>query len=185
MAQDSTKIFIVSSAGIIIPTGGFENAYKKSLALNSGLEYRLKKGFFLLGKFDFNAVKYNQQIIDNNSKFLFQNTSSTILQIGLNIGKEISLSSTKIWRLSPYLGIGYINIGEPRLDVDNSKNIITLKTARMQNIFGRVGVRFMKSSKAPKKPSLFCDFSYWNSPIEIQKHKAMALNLQFGTRIAF
>lgn len=185
IAQDSSRIFFTSSVGLLVPASNFSNAYQRSLALNSGIEYKFKKDYFVQFILDFNAVKYNQQIKDRNSNFLFQNTNSSVLLVGVNLGKNISLTPSKKFSASPYLGIGYANIGEPRLTVDNNKGIVLQNVTRMQGIYARGGVRIMYRTKSKMLQTVFVDPSFWRSNVSVQESTAQAFSFLVGTRIGF
>ena len=72
-AQDSSKIYFTTSVGLVSPVAGFAESYKASLALNSGIEYKINRSLYAQFVLDFNAVKYDQQLKDINSAYLFQN----------------------------------------------------------------------------------------------------------------
>jgi hypothetical protein len=160
IGQDSTRFFFNSSAGILIPLSKFAKSYSSSPAVNSGFEYFLNKKYFIQGELGFNAVKYSQQIKDPNSVFLFQNTNSSVLMLGLNLGRKIRFSPNAKVFLQPYLGIGYANIGEPRLLVDNNLKIIKQEVTRMQGIFTKVGNKFAYRTKSKVLQTVFIDTSY-------------------------
>jgi hypothetical protein len=185
LAQDSSRIFFTSSVGLLVPTSNFSNAYQRSLALNSGIEYKFKKDYFVQFNLDFNAVKYNQQVKDKNSNFLFQNTNSSLLLAGFNLGKNISLSPSKKLFASPYLGIGYANIGEPRLTVDSNQGIISQNVTRMQGLYAKGGFRVLYQTKSKILQTIFIDPSYWTSNVDVQQSIAQAFSLLVGTRIGF
>jgi hypothetical protein len=104
LAQDTTKLYFSSSAGLLKPLSTFGKSYNNSLALGSGIEYRIAKKYFLLGEVGFNAVKYNQQVVDKNSAFLFQNTNSSLISVGLNVGRIFKVKPSNPFSLSPYAG---------------------------------------------------------------------------------
>lgn len=185
LAQDSSRIFFTSSVGLLAPVSNFSNAYQRSLALNSGIEYQLKKNYFVQFILDFNAVKYNQQVKDINSNYLFQNTNSSVLLAGLNLGKNIYFNHTKKIFASPYFGIGYANIGEPRLTVDNDKGIISQNVTRMQGLYARGGLRLLYQTKSKILQTIFIDPSYWSANITVQESTAQAFSFLVGTRIGF
>ena len=89
LAQDTTKLYFSSSAGLFKPLSTFAKSYTTSLALSSGIEYKFAKRYFLLGKVGLNAVKYNQQTIDKSSAYLFQNTNSSVISLAVNVGRII------------------------------------------------------------------------------------------------
>ncbi|GGD79657.1 hypothetical protein GCM10011514_49550 [Emticicia aquatilis] len=183
--QDSTKIFFTSSVGLLVPASAFAKSYQQSLALNSGIEYGLKRNFFLQFVLDFNAVKYSQQIKDKNSNYLFQNTNSSVLLAGFNFGKNIAIVSSKKCSFSPYLGIGYANIGEPRLTVDVTKGIISQTVTRMQGIYSKAGTRILYNTNSKLLQTLYLDSSYWLSNVRVQESTAQAWSFLIGTRIGF
>ena len=92
-AQDSSKFYFTTAAGVFAPVSAFSKAYKNSLALNSGIEYQFSKYYFTQFVLDFNAVKYNQQVRDGNSSYLFQHTNSSIFLAGFNSVETFQLVS--------------------------------------------------------------------------------------------
>ncbi len=185
VSQDSTRISLTSSVGILLPISGFGKAYKKSLALNSGIEYSLKNNYFAQFTLDFNAVKYNQQIKDQNSNFLFQNTNSTILLVGFNFGKSIPVLNSKTFQISPYIGGGYANFGEPRLFFNNGKGIITQQVVNNSGLFTRMGTRIMYNTKSKFLQTIYLDLSYWSANNKVQENKPKAVSIFIGTRFSF
>ena len=83
-AQASSKFYFTTSAGIFAPVSAFSKAYKSSLALNSGIEYQFSKYYFTQFVLDLNSFKYNQQVSEGNSSYLFQHTNSSIFLAGFN-----------------------------------------------------------------------------------------------------
>ncbi len=184
-AQDTTKIFLTTSVGLLKPVSSFSNAYQNSLALNSGIEYRFSKHYFAQFVLDFNAVKYNQQVRDGSSSYLFQKTSSSVFLAGFNLGRNFPLISSGKLFISPYIGVGYGNIGEPRLMVDNINGIINQEVTRMQGIFGRGGTRIAFKTQSKVLQTIYFDASYWTANIIVQESRPKALSLLIGTRLGF
>lgn len=184
-AQDTSKIFFTTSVGLLKPVSTFSQAYKNSLALNSGVEYKFSKRYFAQFVLDFNAVKYSQQVRDGSSAFLFQNTSSSVFLAGFNIGRNFPLSSSGRLFTSPYVGLGYANIGEPRLMVDNALGIISQEVSRMSGIFGRAGARLAYNTNSKILQTLYLDASYWSANIRVQESRPKAFSFLIGTRIGF
>jgi hypothetical protein len=184
-AQDSSKMFFTTSVGILSPLSKFSNAYKTSLALNSGIEYKFSKKYFLQFVLDFNAVNYDQQIKDASSNYLFQNTSSSVFLVGLNVGRNININKSGSLFVSPYLGLGYANIGEPRLTINNTTNVITQKVTRMEGLFTRGGLRLGYKTKSKVLQTIYIDASYWSANITVQDSKPQALSILVGTRFGF
>ncbi len=181
MAQESGKLFFTTGVGNIVPQGKFANAYKSTIAFNSGVEMSLKHNWFGQLVFDFNALTYDQQIRDNNSPFLFQNTNSSLLLLGLNGGKNFSFKNPK-WFTSIYGGGGYLNIGEPRVTVNPATNIAKQDVARKSNVFGRAGARIAYKTKSNFFQTLYFDASYWASPAKVQGGNINGFSFYIGTR---
>jgi hypothetical protein len=184
-AQDTTKIFFTTSIGLLNPVSSFSHAYQNSLALNSGIEYRFSKHYFAQFVLDYNAVKYSQKVKDGSSAYLFHNTSSSVFLAGFNIGKNISLINSGKLFVSPYVGIGYANIGEPRLLVDNTNGIINQQVTRMQGVFERVGARLAYNTKSKVLQTIYVDASYWSANINVQDSRPKAFSFLIGTRFGF
>ncbi len=184
-AQDTSKIFFTTAIGLLHPVSSFSNAYKNSLALNSGVEYKFSRHYFVQFVLDFNAVKYSQKIKDNNSSYLFQNTSSSVFLAGFNVGRNFPLTASGKLFASPYVGAGYANIGEPRLVVNNSSGIINQQVTRMQGIFGRAGARLAYNTKSKILQTLYVDASYWSANIVVQQSRPKAFSFLIGTRLGF
>src|SRR5687768_2166769 len=113
MAQDSSKIFVTTGAGIIKSPGQVGKVLHPSIAFNSGIELVGKRNWLLQGTLDFNSLKYNQKVKEDGSPYLFQNTNSSLVMVAVNGGKNFPFAHNK-WFASAYLGGGYLNIGEPR-----------------------------------------------------------------------
>lgn len=180
-AQESGKLFFTTAFGLINPQGKFGNAVQSTLAFNSGVELSLKKNWFAQAVFDFNALKYDQQIRDASSPFLFQNTNSSLLLLGLNGGKNIYFKNPK-WFISLYGGGGYLNVGEPRVTVDLTSNIAKQDVARESNVFARGGSRLAYKTKSSFFQTIYLDVSYWASPAKVQDGRVNGFSFYVGTR---
>ncbi len=184
MAQDSSRLSFSTSAGMLFPISNFAKSYKNSIALNSGIEYKLNKFYFVQFVFDFNAIKYNQQIKDVNSDYLFQKTNSSVLLAGINLGRNFYLNKKSTVYLSPYIGMGYVNIGEPRLQLDTTNKIINQNVTRMQGLFTRQGIRFSIKTKFKALQTIYFDGSYWASKIKIQNSTPKAVTFVVGSKMS-
>lgn len=180
-AQESGKLFFTTAFGLINPQGKFGDAIQSTLAFNSGVEMALKKNWFAQAVFDFNALKYDQQIRDDNSPFLFQNTNSSLLLLGLNGGKNVPFKNPK-WFASFYGGGGYLNIGEPRITVDLVSSIAKQDVARESNVFVRGGSRLAYKTKSNFFQTIYLDASYWASPAKVQGGRVNGFSFYIGTR---
>ena len=179
--QEPGKLFFTTSFGLINAQGKFGNAFKSTLAFNSGVETTLKHNWFGQLVFDFNALQYDQQIRDANFTFLFQNTNSSLLLLGLNGGKNFHLKNPK-WFTSLYGGGGYLNIGEPRVTIDNISNIAKQDVTRKSNVFARGGARLAYKTKSNFFQTLYLDASYWASPAKVQGGTVNGFSFYIGTR---
>ncbi|MDI9365177.1 MAG: hypothetical protein QM541_09520 [Flavobacterium sp.] len=183
--NDSSRIYFTTAVGTFLPQSSFANAYQNSLALNSGIEYRFGKTVFVQFVLDFNAVKYNQQIKDAASNYLFQNTNSSVFLAGGNIGKNIALIASKKLFVSPYIGIGYANIGEPRLSVNTTTGIVLQDVTRMQGIYLKEGLRLGFNTTSKILQTIYFDASFWSANINVQNSKPKAFTILLGTRVGF
>ncbi len=180
-SQDSTRFFFNSSAGILNPLGQFAKSYSVSPSVGSGFEYYVRSKYFITGDLGINAVKYSQQIRDPKSNFLFKNTNSSVFMLGVNMGRKVTLSR-KVF-LQPYLGLGYANIGEPRLLVDNTTQIINQEVVRMQGLITKVGNKLAIRTKSKMLQTVFLDVSYWRGYFTIQESTPKGINVSFGTKV--
>lgn len=180
-AQDTNRLYIFSGVGVIIGQGVFGKSVKPSLGFNSGLELKLKGNLYCQASIDFNSLTYNQQNIDANSPYLFKNTNSTLLLLGLNIGYNFNKPQTR-WSALTYLGSGYLNIAEPRVTLANS-NTIVQSVVIQSNIFGRSGIRIGYKTGSSFFQTIYLDTSYWTSSVLAQGGKVNGTSILFGTRI--
>jgi hypothetical protein len=179
-SQDSSKIFLTTSVGIINGLGNFSKIVRPSVAFNSGIEFKINRKWFMQGTIDFNSLKYNQQVLDNNSPYLFQSTSSSLLLIGVNAGYHIPLSS-KIF-ISLYGGAGFLNITEPRIQFDNNTLIAKQKNISSQGFFGRAGTRLAYNTRSKLLQTIYLEGIYWGSPTKIQQTNITGYSMLIGTR---
>jgi len=155
------------------------NILKPSIAFNSGLEFK-RKLLFVQGTVDFNSVKYDQMVKDEHSPYLFQNTSSSLLMLGVNGGRHFIIDEN--WTLTGYVGIGYINVGEPRVTIEDL--VVKQKITRQGDVFGRVGSRVARKSPIKFLQTIYVEGYWWTSPVQIQNARLKGLGIYFGTRMA-
>ncbi len=184
-AQDSSKSYFTTSAGIFSPVAAFSKSFGNSLALNSGIEYKFSKHYFTQFVLDLNAVKYNQQVKDANSSYLFQHTNSAVFLAGLNVGRNVSIANSGKLFISPYVGFGYANIGEPRLTLKDAGSIIKQEITRMGGVYARQGLRVGYGTKSKVLQTLYLDASYISMDINVQNSKPRAFAFLIGTRFGF
>jgi hypothetical protein len=180
-SQDTKQAYFFSGIGIINGQGTFGKSVEPSVGFNSGIELKFKKHFLAQLSVDFNSLKYNQKVLDNNSTLLFTNTNSTLLTIGANIGYNFTEPDAK-WLLSTYVGSGYFNIGEPRATLVNNRTVLQ-STVNQSSIFGRLGFRVGYKTPSAFFQTLYINAEYWSSPAVIQGGKANGVSFFVGTRM--
>jgi hypothetical protein len=181
-AQDNTKLFFTTGIGLIKTPGKLSNVFHPSIAFNSGIEIMNSKKWFAQGTLDFNTLRYSQQVKEDRSPYLFQNTGSSLFMVALNGGKNFYFGHNK-WLASLYAGSGYLNIGEPRL-VQESPNTIKQQVSRNGNIFGKAGGRIGYKTRIKFLQTIYFDGSWWKSPAVVQGHKLNGISLFLGTRMS-
>lgn len=179
-AQDSSKLFLTTGVGVINGLGNFGKAVSPSIAFNSGIEIKLSSNWYMQAQLDFNTLQYSQQIRANSTQYLFKKTSSSLLQLGLQGGYNIPLGK-KLF-VAPYLGAGYLNVGEPRIEIDNINLLATQSVERQSGIFGRTGAKLAYRTKSPLLQTIYVDGSYWYAPINVQNGKVQGISIYLGTR---
>jgi hypothetical protein len=181
-AQDTSRIFFTTGAGIIKSPGSLSSVLHPSIAFNSGIEIVNKKNWFAQGTLDFNTLKYNQRIKENGSPYLFKNTNSSLFMAAISGGKNFHFGHNK-WFASAYTGGGYLNIGEPRL-IDHMENTIKQEISRKGSVFGKLGARIGYKTKIKFLQTIYFDGSYWRSPLDVQGAKLSGLSLFLGARMS-
>jgi hypothetical protein len=179
-AQQNSKLFFTTGVGVIKVRHTLRDILKPTVGFNSGLELTNKQDWFLQGTLDFNTLKYDQKLKDENSPYLFQNTNSSLIMPGLNGGKNFRLSDNSF--LSAYIGGGYLNVGEPRVTIQNS--VITQNIIRQGNIFGRGGTRYAFKSPIKFLQTLYIDANWWTAPIKVQGMQLNGFSFFITSRMA-
>ena len=182
IAQDSSRVFFTTGAGLIKSPGSLHHVFHPSIAFNSGIEIVNKKNWFVQGAIDFNTLKYDQRIKENSSPYLFQNTNSSLFMAAVNGGKNFHFGHSK-WFASLYTGGGYLNIGEPRL-IDITDNTIRQEITRKRSVFGKLGTRFGYKTKIKFLQTIYVDGSYWKSPLKVQGYRLGGVSLFLGARMS-
>lgn len=179
-AQEEGKVFFTTGVGIIKSPGALSKVFQPSIAFNSGLELVSKTNWFGLVTFDFNTLKYNQQVKEDGSPFLFRKTNSSLFMLGLNGGKNFPFGSK--WFASLYGGGGYLNLGEPRLH-PAGENIIEQVVSRRGSVFGKAGTRLAYRTKIKFIQTIYFDGSWWKSPANVQSANLNGVSLFLGIRM--
>lgn len=180
-AQDSTRIYVTTGVGVNKIKGSLQNIFLSTVAFNSAVEIDLRKNWFAQAELDFNTLKYNQQEKEDNSSYLFQNTNSSLLLLGLNVGRDFKFSNALF--TSVYSGGGYVSVGEPRVNIDDDNKIVTQTVARKAGVFGKGGLRIGYKTKSKILQTLYIDGSYWASTVKTQGGSLRGLSAFIGTRM--
>jgi hypothetical protein len=181
-AQEATKIHLTTGAGFIKVQGELSRVFRPSLAFNSGVEINLGKNWYGLAEAGFNSLRYNQQVKEDNSPFLFQNTNSSLFLLGINAGKNFYFGDQR-WFTSLYGGAGFLNIGEPRISVDEVTDVARQYTVRKSSIYGRAGARGGYTTRSAFFQTLYVDVSWWTSPVRVQDNRLHSLSVFVGIRM--
>lgn len=182
LTAQENKFLFTTGIGIIKSPGKLSKVLHPTVAFNSGLEYTGKSNWFTQLTLDFNSLKYDQRQLDENSPYLFQRTSSSLIMAAINGGHNFFFGHNK-WLISPYAGGGYLNIGEPRL-VKKEENIFRQEVSRRGGIFGKTGFRFGYKTKIKFLQTIYLDASWWESPVKIQGAGLQGASLFIGTRMS-
>jgi hypothetical protein len=166
---------------LIKSPGALSKVIHPTVAFNSGLEYTGKTNWFAQLTLDFNSLKYDQRKLDESSPYLFQRTSSSLVQGAISGGYNIYLG--RKWLLSPYAGGGYLNIGEPRL-VMKDDVVFRQEVIRRGGIFGKTGTRIGYKTKLKFLQTIYFDASWWQSPVQLQGAGLQGISLFAGTRMS-
>lgn len=177
----NNKFLFTTGIGLIKSPGKLSKVLHPSVAFNSGLEYTGKTNWFAQLTLDFNSLKYDQQKLDANSPYLFQRTSSSLIQGAISGG--YNFYAGRKWLLSPYAGGGYLNIGEPRL-VMKDDVVFTQEVNRKGGVFGKAGARIGYKTKIKFLQTIYLDASWWQSPVKIQGAGLQGVSLFIGTRMS-
>lgn len=178
-SQGNGKLFLTTGVGIIKVRHSLIDVLKPTVAFNSGLEITGADHWFLQGTIDFNSLRYDQKFKDNTSPYLFQNTNSSLLVLGINGGKDFIINDKCFF--SGYAGGGYLNIGEPRVTLQNA--IVTQQVTREKNIFGRAGTRIAYNSPIRFLQKIYLDANWWISPVKVQGSQLNGFSFFLGTRM--
>jgi len=182
-AQDSKKIGFTTGVGVNKIQGQLHHTFRSTVAFNSGLEIALGKKWYAQAELNFNSLKYDQQIKADNSSYLFQNTNSSLLLLGLNGGRNFKLGKSS-WFTSLYGGSGFISVGEPRISIDEDKKIVIQTAARRSGIFGKGGGRIGLDTKSKIFQTLYIDGAYWISSVNTQGASLKGISLFAGIKMS-
>jgi hypothetical protein len=174
---------LTTGVGVNKFQGPLGKTFRSTVAFNSGFEKSFRNNWYGQLEVNFNSLKYDQQQKDSNSDYLFQNTNSSLFMAGLNVGKDFRWGNTG-WFNSVYTGTGYINIGEPRISLDQVNNIITQSVVRRAGILGKGGTRIGYTTKSKLLQTIYIDGSYWISTLKTNDKVVRSISVFLGIRMA-
>jgi hypothetical protein len=180
-SAQQNKFLFTTGIGLIKSPGALSKVIHPTVAFNSGLEYTGRTNWYAQLTLDFNSLKYDQQRLDENSPYLFQRTSSSLVQGAITGGYNIYLG--RKWLLSAYAGGGYLNIGEPRLIMEDDL-VFRQEVTRKGGIFGKAGTRIGYKTKIKFLQTIYLDASWWQSPVKVQGSTLQGISLFAGTRMS-
>ena len=182
-AQQDDKLHLTTGIGINEVLGDLGKTFRSTIAFNSGFEKAFKKNWYGQVELNFNSLRYDQQVKDETSPYLFQNTNSSLFMIGVNWGRDFRFKSSP-WFTSAYLGTGYLNIGKPRVNLDEINKIITQSVVRRSGIIGRAGARVGVKTNSALFQTIYFDGSWLTSSFKADGTVFRSLSFFAGMRMA-
>lgn len=182
-AQHDSKIHLTTGIGINKIQGRLGNTFRSTIAFNSGLERSFSKHWYGQLEVNFNTLKYDQHIKDENSPYLFKNTSSSFFLLSANWGYDFHFDKSP-WFVSLYGGSGYLSLGKPRIELDEVNNIATQIIIRRGGIFGKGGGRIGLNTKSATFHTLYIDGSWLTSSIKTEGSTFRNAALFIGIRMS-
>lgn len=164
-AQHDDKLHLTTGIGINNIQGELKNTFRSTVAFNSGFERSFGKHLYGQIEVSFNTLRYDQQVKDDNSPYLFQNTTSSFFMIGTTWGCDFHLSKSP-WFTSLYGGTGFLSLGKPRVTIDDVNNIAIQKIIRGNGIFGKAGGRIGLNTGSSTFHTLYIDGSWLTSSVK-------------------
>ena len=183
IAQQDNKLHLTTGIGINSIQGKLKNTFRSTVAFNSGFERSFAKHWFGQVEVNFNTLKYDQQVKDDNSPYLFQNTSSSFFLIGANWGYDLQWGKLPLFS-SVYGGTGFLSLGKPRITIDEATNIATQKIIRSNGIIGKAGGRIGYNTGSATFHTLYIDGSWLTSSVRTGGSTFRNISVFIGMRMA-
>jgi hypothetical protein len=181
--QENKSLHLTTGIGINSIQGELKNTFKSSFAFNSGFEKKLSKNWYGQAEVNFNTLKYDQQKKDENSPYLFQNTNSSLFILSLNLGYDFHFGQSPFFT-SLYGGSGYINLGKPRITIDETTKIATQKIIRAGGITGKAGGRVGVNTNSLVFHTLYLDGYWLTSSVKSHGETFRNVSVFLGMRMA-
>ncbi len=182
-AQHDNKIHLTTGIGINNIQGELKNTFRSTVAFNSGFERSFGKHLYGQIEVSFNTLRYDQQVKDDNSPYLFQNTTSSFFMIGTNWGYDLHLGESPLFT-SLYGGTGFLSLGKPRVTIDEVNNIAIQKIIRRNGIFGKAGGRIGVNTGSSTFHTLYLDGSWMTSSVQSEGSTFRNVAVFIGMRMA-
>jgi hypothetical protein len=181
--QEKNKIHLTTGIGVHNIQGRLKNTFKSTVAFTSGFEKAFAKNWYAQADVNFNSLKYDQQARDESSPYLFQNTASSLFMLGANFGRDFRYGDSPFFT-SLYAGSGYLNIGKPRVNLDEVNNIITQTTVRKGGILGKAGGRIGLNTKSSFLQTIYLDGSWLGSSVKTEGENFRSVSIFIGLRMS-
>ena len=182
-AQEKSKIHLTTGIGVHNIQGKLKNTFKSTIAFTSGFEKAFSKNWYAQVDVNFNSLKYDQQAIDESSPYLFQKTTSSLFMLAANFGRDFRFGISPFFT-SLYGGSGYLNIGKPRVNLDEVNNIITQSTVRKAGILGKAGGRIGVNTKSSFLQTIYVDGSWLTSSLKTEGEHFRSVSVFIGLRMS-
>ncbi|GEM_PF-796342 len=182
-AQEDKSLHLTTGIGINSIQGSLSNTFRSSIAFNSGFEKSFSKHWYGQAEVAFNSLKYDQQVKDDNSPYLFQNTSSSFFQVGVNWGYNFYFGKSPLFA-SLYGGSGFLSLGKPRITVDDQNQVVTQSIIRGNGAFGKAGGRIAANTKSSLLHTIYLDGSWLTSTVKTEGSTFRNVAVFLGIRMA-
>jgi hypothetical protein len=182
-AQEDKSLHLTTGIGINSIQGSLSNTFRSSIAFNSGFEKLFAKHWYGQAEVAFNSLKYDQQVKDDNSPYLFQNTSSSFFQVGVNWGYNFYFGKSPLFA-SLYGGSGFLSLGKPRITVDDQNQVVTQSIIRGNGAFGKAGGRIAVNTKSSLLHTIYLDGSWLTSTVKTEGSTFRNVAVFLGIRMA-
>ena len=182
-AQHDNNFHLTTGIGINNIQGKLKSTFRSTVAFNSGFERSFGKHLFGQIEVSFNTLKYDQQVKDENSPYLFQNTSSSFFMIGTNWGYDFHLGKSPLFT-SLYGGTGFLSLGKPRVTIDEVNNVAIQNIIRENGIFGKAGGRIGLNTGSSILHTLYIDGSWMTSSLKSEGSPFRNVAVFIGMRMA-
>jgi len=182
-SQKDNQTYLTTGVGLNEVLGKLNKAFRSTVAFNSGIEKPFGKNWYGQVDLNFNSLRYDQQALDESSPYLFRNANSSLFLIGVNGGRDFKFGNSP-WFSSLYVGTGYLNIGKPRVNLDEINNTVTQTVVRKNGIVAKGGGRIAFQTKSALFQTLYLDASLLTSTVKTEGYYFKTFGIFVGTRMS-